>query len=217
MRRCLDDHFSGRANNVALIWSLLSFESLVPGLWLVRRRHERFTSSPSCRKLQPLMSQPVRHVAVSAVECAAALALLILAPARLLRRLFEVGPVFSLWTGTPIVTLGRNAKAERLLGCDSRSLVTHTYYITQEFDYDLSRLRSIPLLGLLVPLGIFVWACVVADRLHFFCDRGILPPRRSFTFNAFELWAYSVLRIDVFVWTYGADFNPHGHVGSRTA
>jgi asparagine synthase (glutamine-hydrolysing) len=25
--RCLDDHFSGRANHVALIWSLLSFES----------------------------------------------------------------------------------------------------------------------------------------------------------------------------------------------
>jgi asparagine synthase (glutamine-hydrolysing) len=27
VRRCLDEHFSGRANHVALIWSLLSFES----------------------------------------------------------------------------------------------------------------------------------------------------------------------------------------------
>lgn len=125
-------------------------------------------------------------------------------PVRLVRRLFSTR-IRSLWSGTPILTLPLKCQAERMLGVDARTLVFHTYYITDSFDYNLSRLVSIPVLDRLVPLLVFILTCVMADRLHFFCDRGILPPREPFTFDFRELRVYRWLGIDVFLWTYGAD------------
>jgi glycosyltransferase involved in cell wall biosynthesis len=101
--------------------------------------------------------------------------------------------------------MATNARAERLLGVNAKSLVFSTYYITDNFDYNLSRLVAIPLIGRLVPLVVFLWACVTVDRLHFYCDRGILPSRGKFTFDFRELYVYRWLGIDVFLWAYGAD------------
>ncbi len=98
-----------------------------------------------------------------------------------------------------------NARAEHQLGAKTLSLVTHTYYITSAFDVNLSRLRGMRVIGLLVPFAVFVWACVWFDRLHFYCDGGILPSSRPFQFHFGELWAYRLLRLKVFLWTYGAD------------
>jgi hypothetical protein len=125
-------------------------------------------------------------------------------PLRLLRKLFS-RRTFSLWTGTPILTMATNCRAERLLGVDARSLVFSTYYITDAFDYNLSRATAIPVLGRLLPLPVFIWACIAVDRFHFYCDRGILPPSLPFTFDFRELHVYRLLGIDVFLWAYGAD------------
>jgi hypothetical protein len=128
----------------------------------------------------------------------------LLLPLRALRKLL-FGRGISLWAGTPIITIATNCRAERLLGVDARSLVFSTYYITDAFDYNLSRYYAYPVIRRLVPLIVFLWVCIIADRLHFFCDHGILPSREKFTFDFRELRAYKSLGIDVFFWAYGAD------------
>ncbi|MHC4114234.1 MAG: glycosyltransferase family protein [Planctomycetota bacterium] len=101
--------------------------------------------------------------------------------------------------------MGINARAEKLLGVNAKSLVYSTYYITSDFDYNLSQLYSIPILGKLVPFIVFLWACLFADRLHFYCDRGLIPTIKPYRFNFSELYIYRLLGIPVFFWTYGAD------------
>lgn len=129
---------------------------------------------------------------------------LALYPVRAVRRLLS-GRTRSLWSGAPILTMPIKCRAERMLGVDARSLVFSTYYITDAFDYNLSRFSAVPIIGRLLPLAVFLWACVMMDRLHFYCDRGILPSRKLLTFDFRELWVYRLLGIDVFCWTYGAD------------
>ncbi|MBL8377350.1 MAG: hypothetical protein JNM79_05755 [Burkholderiales bacterium] len=111
----------------------------------------------------------------------------------------------SYWTGTPVLTLPIKAKAERMLGVDARSLVLDTSYITDRFDINLSRWRSLPVVGRLLPYAVFVWLCMRAERIHSFCDRGVLPQIRHLQYNPLELFAYRVFRIEHFLWTYGAD------------
>jgi hypothetical protein len=135
--------------------------------------------------------------------CAACLVLLAW-PARPLRRRLQKAPR-SVWSGTPIPTLGIKARAERSLGFRAMSVVTDTYHISKDFDHDLSRWRRVPLLGPAVSFALFVWACLAADRLHFFCDHGILPSPRRFRPNYDELAFYRRLGIELFFWTYGAD------------
>jgi len=140
--------------------------------------------------------------AVVLVACVVALVAGLLRP---LRRLLGAGQRFSLWAGTPILNMATNARAERLLGCRTKSLVYETYYITSAFDIDLSRWCRNSVGRWLVSLAAFVWACFRADRLHFYCDRGLLPSRGRFTFDKRELVVYRLLGIPVFLWTYGAD------------
>lgn len=145
-----------------------------------------------------------RGLVVAALSAAACGVVCVLLPVWLVRKAVA-SKVASLWTGAPILTMALNARAERSLGYDARSLVTHTYYITDTFDYNLSAWRSLPLLGRLVPFAVFIWACLLMDRLHCYCDRGVLPPFRRFLFNPVELWAYRLLGKELFFWTYGAD------------
>ena len=94
---------------------------------------------------------------------------------RLLRRLIDKR-FNSLWTGTPILTLPLNARAEAMLGVNAKSLVYESFGITRGgFDIHLGRWLRIPILGRLVPFVTFLYACVTQDRLHFFTDRGIIP------------------------------------------
>ncbi len=147
----------------------------------------------------------LRLCAIVVAELAALSLLTLLWPLRVIRRLFAPRSFQCLWTGTPIITMALKARAERSLGFRSRSLVTHTYYITDAFDIDLSALRAMPVVGYVVPFAIFVWACLFVDRLHFYCDRGILPTPGRFGVNMPEFFVYRLLRIQVFLWTYGSD------------
>jgi glycosyltransferase involved in cell wall biosynthesis len=140
----------------------------------------------------------------------AAMLVVLALPLRWLRRARALPPR-SVWSGTPIVNMGINARAERLLGCRSVSLVTHTYYVSTRFDYDFSAWRTVPGAGAALPFALFVWACIASDRLHFYCDRGFLPGMRRMRPNYAELRMYRALGIPLFFWTYGAD------VRSRTA
>lgn len=115
-------------------------------------------------------------------------------------------PRASVWTGTPILTLSRKAAAERLLGVRALSVVRHSYYITSDFDVDLNRAaRGNLFFGFAMSYGMFLWLCVVAKRVHTFADGGLLPLRQRWLFSSVELWVYRLLRIEHFVWVYGAD------------
>ena len=146
-----------------------------------------------------------RRFALYTLQTLTAIVLAAVLPLRLVRKSFVRTPTRSVWTGAPIITLSLKARCEAMLGVRARSLVTSTFYITEAFDYNLSQWRAIPVLGRLISYGAFLWVCVMADRVHAFCDGALLPPIYRSTFNFFELLVYRLLGIQVFVWSYGAD------------
>jgi glycosyltransferase involved in cell wall biosynthesis len=147
----------------------------------------------------------LRIVALLFLFCIALPFVLVFSPIRWLRKYLTNRGLFSIWAGSPIINMGINARAERLLGINAKSLVYSTYYIVSDFDYNLSRWYSIPVLGKLVPFFVFLWACLFVDRLHFYCDRGLIPAIKPYRFNFSELYIYRLLGIPAFFWTYGAD------------
>lgn len=112
----------------------------------------------------------------------------------------------SIWTGSPILTVAKNCRAERLLGFNSLSLVRSSYYITDEFDFNLSRLaKGNRVIAFCLVYVAFLIISVLAVQVHAYLDGGILPSRQRRFFNPLELFAYRVLGIRLMVWTYGAD------------
>ena len=76
----------------------------------------------------------------------------------------------------PIVSIHYAARADRLRGYRSETIVYGTYRISARglFDHDLSRWRRIPLFGQLVPYAAFLWALTRYDLFVFFFDGGLL-------------------------------------------
>jgi hypothetical protein len=76
----------------------------------------------------------------------------------------------------PIVSIHYSARADRLRGYRSETLVYGTYRISAQglFDHDLGRWRRVPLLGQLVPYAAFLWALTRFDLFVFFFDGGLL-------------------------------------------
>lgn len=108
----------------------------------------------------------------------------------------------SLWAGTPILTLPIKARGEELLGVEADTLVYQTFFITDDFKYNLSGwMRGRFVWRCCVMYVVFVWACVRYHRFHFFCDRGLLPPR----FFDHELALLRALGKEIFFYVYGAD------------
>jgi len=144
----------------------------------------------------------MRHAARSA---AIALALAVVAPiaivAGLLRR--RRPPTRSLWVVHPIPTVPAKAAAERSLGADVTTWAFERGRLEHRFDRALADERR--RLGPVAPLLAFIRACASFDRLHFYCDRGLLPTFAPRQFNALELRIYRILRKQVFFWAYGAD------------
>lgn len=157
----------------------------------------------------PRLAQRVRRASARALRYAlqtlAGLALFAVIPVRTVLRVAPRLRKRSVWTGVPILNMTVNARCEAMLGVDARSLVTSTFFISRAFDHNLSWWSALPIIGRLVPYGAFLWVCTTADRVHAFCDGGVLPPLRRSTFNALELHAYRMLGIELFLWTYGAD------------
>jgi glycosyltransferase involved in cell wall biosynthesis len=138
------------------------------------------------------------------LEALALAAAAVLVPCRLVRRAIRPRPL-SVWTGAPILNMAFNARAERLLGCDTLSMVTRTYFITSEFDVVLSKRFPGRTVDWIAPFASFLYVVLFADRLHFYCDRTLLTPPGAFGVRSEELRVYRWLGIPVFFWTYGAD------------
>lgn len=115
----------------------------------------------------------------------------------------------SVWGTTPILSICNNSYAERLLGIASDTLVFSTYYITDRFTYNLTKLCTTKFLRILVSLLVFPWALFKYDIFHFFCDRGILPTRNWNGINYFELFLLHLFKKKTFLYTYGADVRTH--------
>lgn len=111
----------------------------------------------------------------------------------------------SLWAGTPIISAATNARAERQLGVDARTLVYGTYFVTSDFDHDLSPWMKWPVVRSIVPYVVLLWAAFRFDRFHFFCDRGLLPSPDGRSIHRGELRLLRRIGREVWCWTYGAD------------
>lgn len=113
---------------------------------------------------------------------------------------------FSIWTGAPIITVAKNCRAERLVGFRSYSVVTTSYYITDEFDWVLTRVaKGNRALVLGLTYFAFLAICLLAEQVHAYVDGGLLPSLRRRHFHRVELLAYRLLGIRLMIWTYGAD------------
>lgn len=111
----------------------------------------------------------------------------------------------------PIVSGPYAARADRLRGFRSETVVYGTYPISVRnlYDHDLSRWRRIPLLGQLVPYAAFLWALVRFDLFVFFFDGGLLGETPAWRLEP------ALLRLTgkrIVVYPYGGD----ARLASRT-
>lgn len=109
----------------------------------------------------------------------------------------------ALWVVHPIPTVPAKAEAERSLGAEVETWAFDRGRLEHRFDRLLADDRR--RLGPVAPFLAFVRACGSFDRLHFYCDRGLLPTFVPRQFNPLELSIYRLLRKQVFFWAYGAD------------
>jgi glycosyltransferase involved in cell wall biosynthesis len=111
----------------------------------------------------------------------------------------------SVWGTTPILSINRTSKADKLLGIDSDTLVFATYYTTNEFTRNFSKYCRNKVMKGLVRVAVFLWALRRYDIFHYFCDRGILPTWHRWGINPLELPLLKLLGKKVFVYTSGTD------------
>jgi glycosyltransferase involved in cell wall biosynthesis len=116
----------------------------------------------------------------------------------------------SVWGTTPILSISRTSKADRLLGIESDTLVFSTYYTSDDFTYNFSRYCGNLLTKALVRVAVFVWAVRRYDIFHYFFDRGILPTWSWPGINRLELPLLKLLGKKAFVYTSGSDVRTRG-------
>jgi hypothetical protein len=120
------------------------------------------------------------------------------------------GAPSSLWGITPILTLPLKARADRMLGFRSQSLVFQTYYIARDFDFNLQRIMSwleTNAGGLIVPFEklLLAWALWRYDVFHFFYDQGLTSRVTRYGVNPGELDLLRAAGKRVYLYAYGAD------------
>jgi hypothetical protein len=125
--------------------------------------------------VRPLVRRAL-HAAAIVLTLVLAVPLGLLGRARTTRRLRRGDRPAVLRGPVPIVSIHYSARADRLRGYRSETIVYSTYRISARglFDHDLSRWRSVPLLGQLVPYAAFLWALARFDVFVFFFDGGLL-------------------------------------------
>jgi glycosyltransferase involved in cell wall biosynthesis len=120
------------------------------------------------------------------------------------------GHLRSVWGVTPILTLPLLARADRLLGLQSESMVYVTYYITRSFDRRLSRshdwiLRHHPTLYRTYCELVFLLALPRYDIFHYFYDRGLMAPQQRYGIHPDELHYLQSTGRQLYTYAYGAD------------
>ena len=116
----------------------------------------------------------------------------------------------SLWGVTPILTLPLLARADRMLGFDTRSICYVTYHITDGFDIKLeSRVSFLAkYAAFLLPVYyrlVFLWALHRFDVFHYFFDQGLLERDGRFGVSVEELRLLKRSGKRVYLYAYGAD------------
>lgn len=122
----------------------------------------------------------------------------------------RTGRLRSVWAVTPILTLPLLARADRLLGFRSESMVYVTYYITRSFDRDLSGTHGwvankAPALYRAYCEIVFLLALPRYDVFHYFYDRGLMAPDNRFGISQRELQYLKGAGRQLFTYAYGAD------------
>lgn len=138
-------------------------------------------------------------------ECALTLILAVFLPLRWLIQVLSGYAGYSVWCGQPIIAMAVNCRAERLLGVKSLSIVTHTYFVTKAFDWDVSRISNSRVFRYAASWALLFWVLLFAKRVHTYCDGGLLASTSAFEFNPRELFLYRLARLKHIAWTYGAD------------
>lgn len=118
------------------------------------------------------------------------------------------GECRTLWGVTPILTLPLKARADRLLGFESKSIVYVTYVITSQFDINLRKYYVVAAgLGLLPSFQrvVLAWHLLRCDVFNFFADRGLLDPQRRLQIDFDELRVLREAGKRVYIYAYGAD------------
>ncbi|MBY0422988.1 MAG: glycosyltransferase, partial [Parvularculaceae bacterium] len=116
----------------------------------------------------------------------------------------------SLWGVTPILTLPLLARCDGMLGFKSRSLVYVTYYISKNFDIDLSRLTKFFQQDAAAYRGfvelVLAYALLRFDVFSYFYDRGVLsPPNGRIQMSTQELALLKASGKRIYAYAYGAD------------
>jgi len=129
---------------------------------------------------------------------------------RFTSRRLKKGRLRSLWGVTPILTLPILARCDRMLGISSDSLVYTTYYVTNKFDINLTRIQNWIVSKAPEYYASFCYvvlsiALLRYDIFHLYCDRGLLAPTRRMEINPIELDSYSRAKKFLFTYAYGAD------------
>ncbi len=122
----------------------------------------------------------------------------------------EQGIPASIWGITPILTLPLKARADRLLGFRSHSLVFVTYYIARNFDFNLQKIAGVWRRlsgGEMGPFdrALLAWALWRYDVFHFFYDQGLTSRATRFGVNPRELDLLRAAGKRVYLYAYGAD------------
>jgi glycosyltransferase involved in cell wall biosynthesis len=140
----------------------------------------------------------------------AVLSICIFFGSRLTNRRLKKGRLRSIWGVTPILTLPILARCDRMLGISSESLVYTTYYVTNKFDINLTRIQNwiinkAPEYYVSFCYIVLSFALLRYDIFHLYCDRGLLAPTRRMEINPIELDTYSRAKKFLFTYAYGAD------------
>lgn len=141
----------------------------------------------------------------SSLEVALVSIFVLLLPLRWIVQLALGRRAYSVWCGAPIITMAHNASVERLLGVRAISLVTHTYFLTNQFDVDVSRWVKKRVFRYAASWISLAAIFLLAKRVHTYFDGGVLPALERFQFNRHELFIYRLAKLEHFVWCYGAD------------
>jgi glycosyltransferase involved in cell wall biosynthesis len=119
------------------------------------------------------------------------------------------GRVRTLWGVTPILTLPLKVRCDEALGFRSESIVYTTYYITNDFTWNLERVvrfaRRHPTLHHAVCRLVLGLALLRYDIFHTFADRGLLPSDGRFGVHPEERAALRRAGKRLYVFGYGGD------------
>jgi hypothetical protein len=122
----------------------------------------------------------------------------------------RTGRPASVWGTMPILTTPLLARADRLLGFRSDTVVYSYYHITKTFDYILKNridfiCRYAPLALRVYYRSVLLWALFRYDVFHYFYDQGFLERDGRFGVNQTELNWLRKAGKRVFLYAYGAD------------